>query len=135
MPNPNLPPQFYSDPTNLLGGMERVAEELGKDRREALELFLPLSINLKNCPTFWSRLDEAWRYEFGHDFDKLGNDTVSGTNQRPKVKWLYHILKTIRTGLSKAQFLLILQRLGDPSVHLSTLHELAPLLFTPEIPF
>ncbi len=124
-----LPPNFYSSCVHLFEAFREVADRLGDTRTVADQLIRLLPLNLKSSPAFLLRLTGQWCYEFGDLFDKLPNGkVVFGSEQFPEVEYLYRGLRASERYFSNVELLSYLKRLSNPSKHMETLGELAPLV-------
>ena len=129
MNKPRVPEQFYSETSHLFGAMKIIGTSLGKTTAEIEAIVRLLPQHLKETVAFVDRLSNIWRYDFGEPYvsDKK-QPFMIGTDQFPPVERLLCCVDVMQRYLTATQLLEYLARLGNPSKHLETLMECAPLL-------
>jgi hypothetical protein len=129
MNKPRIPEQFYSETSHYFGAMKIVGASLGKTTAEIEAIMRLLPQHLKETIAFVDRFSNIWRYDFGEPYlsDKK-QPFMIGTDQFPPVERLLFCVDVMQRVLTPAQLLGYLARLENPSKHLETLMECAPLL-------
>lgn len=124
-----LPEIFYTGLTTLDKAFFSFGKSLGDHDDLINDLLILLPNEIKMTPAFFHNLIKKWCYEYGDYFDRMPEDYILiGSEQFPEIEDFYLGIRAIKKHLTEPEILSFINRLKDPSKHLITLAELAPLV-------